>query len=128
MRAALHCGAANAGDMDRFRSPPWYKYNVKLDFLAITKAGSRLVWIVLDDPKLMYKDIFHRVISGDEPITVLNIEPLHSSSHVEVQVHRLVRHGEIQGCGLPLTQSAVCPRPTLGANVTGRKFLAEMLD
>ena len=128
MRAALHCGAANAGDMDRFRSPPWYKYNVKLDFLAITKAGSRLVWIVLDDPKLVNEHILFRILSGYKPITVLNIVPFYDADDVEVRVHRMVRHKRWHHESSPrggFAADSICYYvhvPRLGANVTGRIF------
>ena len=77
--------------MDCFWGSPWYKYNVKLDSLAITKTRFYLIRIVSRDPKLVHKDVVACIISGNETISLLDIVPFHGADDMIVQVRRMVK-------------------------------------
>jgi hypothetical protein len=56
--------------------------DVKLNDFSIINGSDSLVWVVLDDSRLMNEDIFSIfVIPADETIAILNIEPLNDSGH-----------------------------------------------
>merc|ERR1719412_1514794 len=57
-------------------------HNVKLDNLAIADRPDSFLWVVLDDSGLVNKDIFLGVISVDESVSRLDVEPLHCAAHL----------------------------------------------
>jgi hypothetical protein len=57
-------------------------HNVKLNNLAIADRPDGFLRVVLDDGSLVNKDIFLGVISVDESISRLDVEPFHRAAHL----------------------------------------------
>jgi hypothetical protein len=56
-------------------------HNIKLNLLILTQAALGLVRIVLDYGGLMHKDVLVGVVTIDETVTVLDVEPLNNTSY-----------------------------------------------
>lgn len=56
--------------------------DIELNDFPIADGTNCLSWIIHDDGGLMYKYILFRVITIDETVAALYIEPFHGSAHL----------------------------------------------
>jgi len=55
--------------------------DVKFDFLSISNGANQLLWIILNDGRLMNKHIFLGVRPIDKSIAALDVEPFYNTGH-----------------------------------------------
>lgn len=77
--------------------------DVELDDLAISHATHGLSRVVLNDGRLMDEYIFLGIISINETVATLDIEPFHSSGHFVSDDHLLLDSLGLFGLLLCLT-------------------------
>jgi hypothetical protein len=76
--AALHCGSFWSSDICSLVTLFSF-YDVKLYNFAISDASEIFPGVVLDDCSLMDKNIFFGVISVNEAISALDVEPFYTA-------------------------------------------------